>query len=59
LRLSIRLKSDPGRPPCGVQLHTELKPQWTVEIGLGYGFSTVFLMMAIQRSEHGHHILAG
>jgi tetratricopeptide (TPR) repeat protein len=39
-----------------VQLYTELKPQQTVEIGLGYGFSTVFFMMAMQQSEGGHHI---
>jgi predicted O-methyltransferase YrrM len=39
-----------------VQLHTKLKPQQTVEIGLGYGFSTVFFMMAMQQSEGGHHI---
>jgi hypothetical protein len=33
-----------------------LKPQQTVEVGLGYGFSTIFLMMASQRSGGGYHI---
>jgi len=40
-----------------VQLHTTLKAQSTVEIGLGYGFSTVFFLMAMQESgSGGHHI---
>src|SRR5207248_7032194 len=39
-----------------VQLCTELRPQRTVEVGLGYGFSTLFFMMAMQQSGGGHHI---
>ena len=39
-----------------VQLHAMLKPQQTVEIGLGYGFSTLFFMMAMQLSDVGHHV---
>src|SRR5215475_2248823 len=39
-----------------LQLHAELKPERTVEIGLGYGFSTLFFMMAMQRSGSGHHV---
>jgi predicted O-methyltransferase YrrM len=39
-----------------VKLYTELKPKRTVEVGLGYGFSTVFFMMAMQESGGGHHI---
>jgi predicted O-methyltransferase YrrM len=39
-----------------VQLYTVLNPQQTVEIGLGYGFSTLFFMMAMQQCDTGHHI---
>jgi predicted O-methyltransferase YrrM len=51
---STRIPPDLGE--LLVQLHTALKPQRTVEIGLGYGFSTLFFMMAMQQSGGGYHI---
>jgi predicted O-methyltransferase YrrM len=39
-----------------VQLYTELKPQRMMEIGPGYGFSTVYFVMAMQQSGDSHHI---
>jgi hypothetical protein len=39
-----------------IQLHATLKSQRALEIGLGHGSSTVFFMMAMQRSRAGYHI---
>jgi predicted O-methyltransferase YrrM len=37
-------------------LHLEIKPILSVEIGLGYGFSTLFLLAAMKTGDYGHHI---
>ncbi len=37
-------------------LHGRMRPALSVEIGLGYGFSTVFLLAAMKTGGYGHHI---
>jgi predicted O-methyltransferase YrrM len=37
------------------QLCREVKPQNTLEIGLGYGFSTVYILAALSANGVGHH----
>jgi len=53
-RPDVRIPREEGE--LLVQLHTMLKPQRTLEVGLGYGFSTMFFLMAMQQSGAGHHI---
>ncbi len=36
--------------------YREVKPELSIEIGLAYGFSTVFLLSALREQAHGHHI---
>jgi len=38
------------------QLCREMKPQNTLEIGLGYGFSTIYVLAALKTNGVGHHI---
>jgi predicted O-methyltransferase YrrM len=37
-------------------LHKTHRPELSVEIGLAYGFSTIFLLSAMKEGEYGHHI---
>lgn len=37
------------------QLCCELRPQATLEIGIGYGFSTIFFLAALAKNAKGHH----
>ncbi len=37
-------------------LHRRMRPALSLEIGLGYGFSTVFLLAAMKAGGYGHHI---
>jgi tetratricopeptide (TPR) repeat protein len=50
------VKITPEEGALLVQLYAELRPQRTLEVGLGYGFSTLFFMMAMQQFGGGHHI---
>lgn len=38
------------------RLHRDLRPALSVEIGLAYGFSTLFILDAMQEGSYGHHI---
>ena len=38
------------------QLHLSIRPELSVEIGLGYGFSTVFILDAMKTGGYGHQI---
>lgn len=38
------------------RLVCDTKPENTLEIGLAYGFSTVYFLAAIQRNGKGHHL---
>lgn len=37
-------------------LHTRLKPELSIEIGLAYGFSTVYLLAAMKQGGVGRHV---
>jgi predicted O-methyltransferase YrrM len=36
--------------------HSRLKPHFSVEVGLAYGFSTLFILDAMQRGNYGQHV---
>lgn len=38
------------------KLHDELRPRLSVEIGMAYGFSTLFILDAMARGVYGQHI---
>lgn len=38
------------------ELHRQNRPDLSIEIGLAYGFSTLFILDAMQEGEYGHHI---
>jgi cephalosporin hydroxylase len=47
---------DPGQGMLIYQLVRDTKPDNTLEIGLGYGFSTVYFLAAIRANGKGHHV---
>jgi predicted O-methyltransferase YrrM len=37
-------------------LHREIRPYFSVEIGLAYGFSTLFILDSMKRGRYGRHV---
>lgn len=37
-------------------LHQQLRPDLSVEVGLAYGFSTLYILDSMQRGKYGRHI---
>lgn len=50
------VKISPSQGKWFLDLCTSLKPERTIEIGLAYGFSTLFFLAAIAKNRTGHHI---
>lgn len=38
------------------KLHRSLRPTLSIEIGLAYGFSTIFILDAMKEANYGHHV---
>lgn len=38
------------------QIHGSLRPELSVEVGLAYGFSTLYILDSMQRGKYGRHI---
>jgi predicted O-methyltransferase YrrM len=38
------------------QTHQAIRPTLSVEVGLAYGFSTVYILSAMKEGDYGHHI---
>jgi predicted O-methyltransferase YrrM len=49
-------KITPEQGMCIYNLCRKIKPQRTLEIGMAYGFSTVYFLAAIKANNMGHHV---
>jgi predicted O-methyltransferase YrrM len=54
--IDARTRIDPAQGMRIYQLVRDSKPDNTLEIGLGYGFSTVYFLAAIRANGKGHHV---
>jgi len=45
----------PGRENVAYELCRKVKPQATLEIGLAYGFSTIYFLAVLAENGNGHH----
>jgi predicted O-methyltransferase YrrM len=53
--LDALTRIDPDKGMCLYDLCRSLKPQKTVEIGLGYGYSTLYILAALRENGMGSH----
>lgn len=49
----VRIGQDQGK--IIADLHARLRPELSVEVGLAYGFSTLYILDSMQRGKYGRH----
>jgi predicted O-methyltransferase YrrM len=53
--LHPQTKISPGEGLCLFELCVSLKPKCTIEIGMAYGYSTLYILAAMAKNPGGHH----
>lgn len=54
--LDGKTKISPQKGAYLFELHERLRPERSVEIGLAYGYSTLYLFAAMKNGGYGHHV---